>query len=147
MRRIVDNDLLTMLARLIVGGAFIYASIYKIIEPAAFAKSIWFYHMVPGVLINLMALVLAWFELICGLFLILGIWYRGAVLGMFLMNLMFIIALSTAIAKGIDIDCGCFKASKGAGESAWQSLLTDIGLMILVLQMMASKSKRWLIKA
>ena len=52
MRKLLDNDLLTLISRLFIGGVFIYASFYKIIEPASFAKSIWYYHMVPGSLIN-----------------------------------------------------------------------------------------------
>ncbi len=47
MRRVVDHDLLTLVSRLVVGASFVYASFYKIIEPATFAKSIWYYHMVP----------------------------------------------------------------------------------------------------
>ena len=79
MRRIVDHDLITQVVRLVVGVVFIYASYYKIVEPASFARSIWYYHMVPGSLINLMALFLPWLELVCGLCLILGVWYRGAI--------------------------------------------------------------------
>ena len=31
------------------------------------------------------------------------------------MNLMFIIALAAALARGLDISCGCFRASGGHG--------------------------------
>ena len=78
MRKLIDNDYLTMVSRLVLGIVFIYASIYKILEPGMFAKSIWYYHMVPGVLINLMALILPWLEILVGLGLILGIFYRGS---------------------------------------------------------------------
>ena len=66
MRKLIDNDFLTLASRLFIGIVLIYASYYKIIDPGSFAKSIWYYHMVPGALINLMALVLAWLELIVG---------------------------------------------------------------------------------
>ncbi len=145
MRRVIDNDYFTMLSRLIVGLLFIYASYYKIMDPGSFAKSIWYYHLIPGNLINLIALILPWVELLCGLFLIFGIFYRGAVLLIFLMVAIFILALSSTIIRGIDIDCGCFKAAKSATESAWKSLLFDVGLMILTLQLLLSRSKRWLL--
>jgi hypothetical protein len=64
MRRLIDSDHLTLVSRLLVGGMYIVASYYKIVEPSSFAKSIWQYHMVPGTLINLMAVILPWLELL-----------------------------------------------------------------------------------
>ena len=145
VRRLIDNDLLTIISRLFVGGAFIYASLYKVIDPAAFAKSIWYYHMVPGALINLMALILPWLELLCGLGLILGIAYRGSALLINLMVLVFIFALSSAIARDINIDCGCFKAAEASSESAVRSLIFDLLMLLFSLQVMASRSRRWML--
>lgn len=141
--RIISNDWLTLLCRLIVGGIFIYASVYKIFEPGSFAKSIWYYHLVPGSLINLMALILPWVELLVGVALIIGIEYRGAVLWANLMTVVFLIALGSAISRGLSIDCGCFKAAKAGTESAWKSFYYDIGLLVLTLQLLLSKSTRW----
>lgn len=145
MRRLIDNDLLTMLIRLTVGITFIYASYYKVIDPGSFARSIWYYHMVPGVLINFMALILPWIELLAGLAIIFGVQYRGGVLLVSLMTLVFIAALSSAIYRGISIDCGCFKASETSAGSAWRSFWFDIGLIILCLQLWFSRSRRWMI--
>jgi len=132
MRRLIDNDYLTLLFRIAVGGVFIVASYYKIIQPADFAKSIWYYHLSPGSLINLTALILPWLELVCGVCLILGLWYRGA-----------IIALATAVARGLDIDCGCFKAAQADGGNTLTALLEDIPLVVMVVQLWFSRSKRW----
>ncbi len=147
MRRIIDNDLLTLLVRLAVGITYIYASFYKVIEPGAFAKSIWFYHMVPGNLINLIALILPWLELVVGLALIVGLFYRGAVLWINLITVLFVIALSTAIARGLNIDCGCFKVGKEATGAAWDALIFDIGLLALTLQLWFSRSRKWMLAA
>ncbi len=143
--RLINNDYLTMLSRLLIGGMLIYASFYKIIEPASFAKSIWYYHLVPGYLINLMALILPWLELFCGVGLILGILYDGSRLWSALMMVVFIIALASTIYRGIDIDCGCFKASQGATKSAWSALIFDLVAMLFIVQLMLSKSRRWLV--
>ncbi len=143
MRRIIDNDYLTLIVRLAVGVIFIYASIYKIIEPSDFARSIWYYHMVPGSLINLMALILPWVELICGVMLIVGALYDGAVVLVNLMTVMFIIALVSAIARNLDIECGCFKAAQGATDSAWQSLIFDFVLLFFTVQLLVSRSMRF----
>ena len=144
MRRIIDNDHLTMAARLVVGVIFVYASVYKIIEPGSFAKSIWFYHLVPGSLINLIALVLPWVELLAGLGLIFGVLYRGAALWVNAMTVVFIAALTSAVARGLNIDCGCFEAAEDATGSAWQSLIFDWGLLVLTLQLWFSRSRRWM---
>jgi uncharacterized membrane protein YphA (DoxX/SURF4 family) len=143
MRRIVDNDHLTFIIRLAVGLTFVYASFYKILEPGTFAKSIWYYHMVPGSLLNLMALVLPWLELVAGLALIFGVYYRGAIIWANLMTALFIVALSSAIVRGISIDCGCFKAAAATNDSALNALLFDFGLIILTLQLLFSRSRRW----
>ncbi len=144
MRRIVDNDFLTLFSRLFIGGMWTYASFYKIIDPGVFAKSIWYYHMVPGELINLMALILPMLELVIGLAVIIGIWYRGAVLWSNVLLVVFIIALASTIARGLDIDCGCFKAGQNATGPAWDSLLFDIVALVLAMQMFFSRSKRWM---
>lgn len=142
-------DVLTLLSRLFIGGALIWASWYKIVEPASFAKSIWYYHLVPGQLINLMALVLPWMELLVGLGLILGIWYRGAALWSLALNLIFIAALSSAIVRGLNIDCGCFKTGGGSGTAAaWKSLYLNAGMLaaniVILFTFYGAKSRRWL---
>jgi putative oxidoreductase len=147
MRKLIDNDYLTILSRLLIGGMFIYASFYKIVDPGAFAKSIWYYHLVPGKLISLMALILPWLELLIGLSVILGVFYRGAVLWVNVVMLVFIVALSTTIARGISIDCGCFRASQGATHTAWESLIFDLVALLFCLQMLFSRSRRWLLSS
>lgn len=146
MRRIVDNDYLTMVSRLFIGGMFIYASFYKIIDPASFAKSIWQYHMVPGSLINVMALVLPWLELLIGAGLIIGLFYRGAIWWSNLLLVVFIIALASTISRGLDIECGCFKAGESATGPAWSSLWFDVVALLFSLQLLVGKSKRWLLQ-
>jgi len=143
LRRIIDNDFLTMISRLFIGIVFIYASFYKIIEPGTFARSIWYYHLIPGNLINLAALIMPWLELLCGLALIFGIYYRGAVAWVNIMTVVFIIALYTTIYRGLSIDCGCFKASGEAASKAWKSLIFDLVILVFTLQMFLSRSKKW----
>jgi putative oxidoreductase len=143
MRKVIDNDYFTLLSRLLVGGMFIYAAYYKVVDPAAFAKSIWYYHLVPGKLINLMALVLPWLELLCGVALILGFLYRGAVLWMNVLLIVFIVALGSTIVRGISVDCGCFKAAEATSDSARETIIRDLVTMIFSVQLLLSRSRRW----
>ena len=144
MRRVIDNDYLTMMFRIILGVIFIIASYYKITDPLSFAKSIWYYHMVPGSLINLMALVLPWVELLAGIGLIVGVGYRGSLLLITLLTAVFIAALISAVARGLSIDCGCFKAAGSGESSARNALIQDAIMTIAIIQLWLSRSRRWM---
>jgi len=122
-----------IISRLILGAVFIYASIDKIQNPADFAKAINNYHVLPFGLENLMALVLPWLELFVGICLIIGVMVDGATILVVLMNIMFIFAISQALARGISIDCGCFSVSSESGGSTIgiQTIIRDIGYLIL----------------
>ena len=103
-----------LMCRLILGGVFIYASVDKILHPAAFAEAVYNYKILPDALINLTAIILPWLELILGVFLILGLWLPGAALLSNLLLLTFFGALVFNLARGLDIHCGCFSTSQEA---------------------------------
>ena len=107
------SPLLVMICRLVLGVVFIYASWDKLLDPAGFAQNIHHYRMVPYALLHPFAVFLPMLEMVVGVALILGIQLRGAALLTLLMNLMFIVALATALARGLDISCGCFHTDGG----------------------------------
>lgn len=115
-------------ARLILAGIFIYASLDKIAHPAAFANDVHNYQILPDALINLTALMLPWLELFLGLCLLTGIWLPGAVLAANGLLIAFLVALGFNLARGIDINCGCFSTgSEAPAMSAGWYLLRDMG--------------------
>ena len=117
-----------IVARLILAGIFIYASLDKIAHPAAFAKDVYNYQILPDALINLAALVLPWLEMFLGLCLLAGIWLPGAVLTINVLMVVFLAALVFNLARGIDINCGCFSTgSEAPAMSAGWYLLRDVG--------------------
>lgn len=117
-------------ARLIMAGIFIYASIEKIAHPAAFAKDIYNYQILPDVLINLTALVLPWLESLLGLCLLTGVWLPGAVLAVNGLLIVFLAALVFNLARGLDVNCGCFGAGGlGPSMSTGWYLLRDLGFL------------------
>jgi uncharacterized membrane protein YphA (DoxX/SURF4 family) len=102
----------SLIARLILGVVFIYASIDKILHPATFAEAVYNYQILPDMLINLTAIILPWLELLLGIFLVLGVCLQGVV---FLSNMLLAIffgALVFSLARGLDINCGCFSTSQ-----------------------------------
>jgi len=117
-------------ARLVMAGIFIYASLDKIAHPPAFAKDVYNYQILPDALINLTALVLPWLELFLGLCLLTGIWLPGAVLTSNGLLVVFLAALVFNLARGLDINCGCFSTgSEAPAMSAGWYLLRDAGFL------------------
>lgn len=117
---------LVFFARMILGIVFIYASWDKIIHPAAFAEAIGNYHVLPLGLENITGLIMAWLELLVGLCLISGIMVDGAAIMSAIMMIIFILAISQALARGIDIECGCFSVSEeGGAKVGFRRLFED----------------------
>jgi len=111
-----------LISRLFLGGIFVYASFDKILHPFEFAEVVYNYQLLPDVLVNLVSLFLPWLELLVGLSLILGVWLPGAVLICNLLLMVFFSTLVFNIARGLDIDCGCFTVSVGTssgGHMLW----------------------------
>ena len=106
---------LPLIFRIILGVIFIYASYDKILNPVGFSDNIHNYHMTPVAVENLAALIIPWIELIVGVFLILGVFLEGATSITIGMLIFFIIVLSQAVFRGIDVHCGCFKTEADAG--------------------------------
>ena len=102
-------------ARWYLGVLFVGACLHKIAEPASFALDIATYDILPLVAVNLVAIVLPWIELYAGAMLIAGWRVRASSLIVAAMMLVFLAALWIALARGLDMSCGCF-ASQGAEE-------------------------------
>ncbi len=130
MKSIFGNEYLIFIARLIVGAVFIVVGVSKIADPNLFAKEIANYRMLPEILINSVAIVLPWIELICGVLLILGVRLRASAAVIFVLLLLFNIMVATAWARGLNIDCGCYShiARQTVGLP---KLLENTGLMLL----------------
>jgi uncharacterized membrane protein YphA (DoxX/SURF4 family) len=130
IKGVLSSQPLQVLARLVLGGIFIYASIDKIVQPLEFAKIIKNYQILPGFLITLPALVLPWLELLAGVLLVAGIWTRSAAWLLSLLLLAFILALGVNAFRGIDVSCGCFSTSAADTENAWVLIGRDLLILL-----------------
>jgi putative oxidoreductase len=123
---------LTLLARLLIGVIFVYASVYKIWAPTEFAVSIRNYMIIPVAWSNIIAVALPWIELGAGALLILGIFTRPAALLITGMLVVFLGAIIYAYSIGLDIDCGCFSsAASSQGRITPFNLVLDSTLVII----------------
>ena len=107
-----------LIARLILGVVFIYASVDKIAHPMAFAETIYNYQILPGYFISFTAIVLPWLELVLGIFLILGFFQEGSATMATFLLIVFFSAMVFNLARGLDIHCGCFSTSTGGTSNA-----------------------------
>lgn len=108
-------------ARFFLAGVFLYAGVSKVMEPQRFATSIEQYRVFPQGSARYLALFLPWLEIICALSLLTGWMHRGASLLLLALTSAFVILISSAIARNLDISCGCFGTEDGV--SLWFSLL------------------------
>jgi putative oxidoreductase len=126
------QGILVMICRWIVGGVFVFASLDKLANPAGFAQAIFHYRILPISLLHPVALLLPMTELILGLSLLLGPARRGSALLAGLLTIVFMAAIGSALARGLDITCGCFH-TEGGHSVGLSLLLRDVGLLALCL--------------
>lgn len=96
------------LGRLILGGTFVYAASFKILDPAGFVADIGHYRLLPYPLTVALGIYLPWLELLCGTALLIRRLEQGALLILTGLCCLFAIALASAWFRGLDINCGCF---------------------------------------
>lgn len=120
-----------ILVRMILGAVFIYASWDKIVNPADFAKAVANYHILPEILVNPVAWVLPWLEMVCGVCLLIGWITRGSALIITGLLVMFITALGYNLFRGVDIQCGCFSLTAEKSLPLYLDILRDFILLVI----------------
>jgi uncharacterized membrane protein YphA (DoxX/SURF4 family) len=147
------RDLWLFLVRLFVGGFFVYSGLAKGLHPADFLRLLRVYDLTSEpVLLNLIAAALPWFEVFCGLLLMLGVAVPGTALIALLMLLPFTaVVLNRALELqattglpfcAIRFDCGC-----GTGEVAICNKLVENGCLVgLCLWLTFSVRSRWALR-
>ncbi|HEY6007078.1 MAG TPA: MauE/DoxX family redox-associated membrane protein [Geobacteraceae bacterium] len=116
--------------RLLLGGLFLYAGVPKILDPVGFAGNVAAYRLLPYFYDYVVAAVFPWLEVTCGILLVIGLRVRAAAMLLLLLDLVFIGVISSAIVRGLDIDCGCFRPG-GGSASPWMALGRDLLILCL----------------
>jgi len=130
---------LLVLGRVALGAIFLYAAFAKLYFDGAwhlrdyhffFAMAIDSYKMLPLSVVEWMARILPWFELLLGGLLIVGIGLRWAGSITTALLLVFIGAMTRAKILGLEINCGCFGNNEKLGTA---TLIRDSSLLVLAL--------------
>lgn len=139
---VLAGKLLETLARIGLGGMFVFASWFKIQNPLGFAMLIAQYQFLPSWAVNLFALVLPQMEFWTGLAIVFTPWSREAASLLLLMFAAFIVALGQAVARHLGITCGCFELDGALDKrEAWISLVRDIILLAPTLWLVRRPSR------
>jgi putative oxidoreductase len=125
--RYLRHPYVALIFRLALAAVFLWAGFAKAWNPQEFGLEIARYRMVPHHLINALAIMLPWIEIVAGLLLVVGLWVRAAALLCTGMMVMFVAAIVVALQRGLDISCGCFgggdQAARLSQATLWRDLL------------------------
>ena len=141
MLKLLNNSYINLILRLVLGCIFLLAASSKIANPSAFAGDIANYKIIPGFAINIFAMTLPWIELVCAIFIISGIRLKSSTAIIGILILVFNAAIIIAMAKGLNINCGCHTKIM-AEQVGWKKLIENTGLFLSALYIFYSKGTK-----
>lgn len=134
MRRLDNYQTISAnIFRIGLGFLFIYAALDKIIAPARFAQVIYNYRLLPVELVNICAIVMPWLEITLGICLLFGIWLETASIVVAGLTVAFIIMIASAMARDLNIECGCFTLNKSGDVVSWKRIAEDLAILAAAL--------------
>jgi uncharacterized membrane protein YphA (DoxX/SURF4 family) len=116
------QPIITLLARLVLGGVLLVAGGLKVTKPTESANAVAAYKILPTNLAHFFGYALPWLEVAIALLLIVGFMVRPAAVISGVIMLVFVGAIASVWARGILIDCGCF----GGGGKIDPSLASQV---------------------
>ncbi len=132
--------------RLALAGIYIFAAVPKVLDPWSFTHAIHNFRILPQPWIPPLAVILPPLEALAALAVVTGILYRGGLLCLTLLSFAFAAGIGSAIARGLDIDCGCFGSLAQSSASLPHLALnvgsTAAGIMLLVWSGLPRKRRR-----
>jgi uncharacterized membrane protein YphA (DoxX/SURF4 family) len=140
MSKIFNNKYLLTIIRLFLGFIFIYAAVTKVSDAEGLSQAIYNYKLLPLSLVNILAIILPWIELCAGILLIFGISVKENSAIIFGLLIIFILAVTISLFRGLDISCGCFGTVDGSRVGLLK-ILENIGLLVLSVLLIKFDSK------
>ena len=127
--------MLGLASRLIVGGVWVVAGALKLPDPAENVRAVRAYQLLPEAVVPAVGYALPILELLLGICLIIGLLTRVSAVLSGILLIAFIIGISAAWARGLEIECGCFGGGGGPAENAdekypWE-IARDVALLLL----------------
>ena len=140
------KDWIGLAARLVAGGVWIVAGLLKLPDPAESVRAVRAYDLLPESVVPTVGHVLPLVEVVVGACLVLGLLTRSMGVVSALLFVAFIIGISSAWARGLEIDCGCFGGGgqvAGASSKYPAEIARDVGLLLASLWLVVRPRTRW----
>src|SRR5262249_23765969 len=110
--------------RCVLGLAFVWAAIIKLMDPPAFKAAVEAYRLpAPHLLSQLAAFSLPWIELATGGLLLVGVWVEKSLICSVVLLALFSIATGQAWIRGLQVSCGCFSLGGFGVEDKFSNLV------------------------
>lgn len=128
-------DAIGLVARLVLGVTLIYAGLIKAGHLLDSARAVLAYQIFPWEIAKPIGYVLPMLEIVLGVLILVGFFTRPVAVIISLLWIAFILGISQAWMRGLQIDCGCFGGGGAltAGEKPgyfWE-VARDVGLLLL----------------
>lgn len=118
---------MTLVVRLLVGGLFIAAGASKVGHFNDLAAAIAGFRILPAGAIGPLAVLLPFFEIGLGLYLIAGLFTRTVASIAAAQLVLYAAAIASAVIRHIPANCGCFGPQDSA-TADWPHVLADLAL-------------------
>jgi len=125
-----------------LGAIMLYAGAVKALDPGAFAASLGNYHLFPAFLLAPLGTLVPWLEIASGAALVLNRLTLGAATLCTALGVSFVVALSSAWWRGLDIDCGCFGGGTAGSGNVALALLRAAGILCAAAMLLVRTTRR-----
>lgn len=136
--RVIGRTVLLIL-RLATAGLFTWAALVKLSDTRDFVFSIKGFELLPEHMLEPLAYMVPWIELVCAAALLVGFWARPAAVVIGGMLVVFIGAILSVLARKMSVECGCFGDFSflcEPGAIGWCNIWQNVLLFAIALPVM-----------
>jgi uncharacterized membrane protein YphA (DoxX/SURF4 family) len=130
--RMALEQTVTFAVRVLIGALFVMAGATKVGHFNDLAAAIAGYRLVPEQIVGPLAVLLPFFEIGLGLYLIAGLLTRGAALVASALLAIYSAVIASAVFRHIPAACGCF-GPQDTARADWPHVLVDLALAAVCL--------------
>lgn len=133
-------------ARMLVGGVWLVAAVLKIPDLPSSVRAVRAYQLLPEAVVPAVGYALPVVELMVGILLLVGLAVRPSAVVSAVLFVAFIVGISAAWARGLQIDCGCFGGggydANATDKYPWE-IARDLGLLFASLWLVVRPRTPW----
>jgi putative oxidoreductase len=118
----------------LLGAVLLYSGGVKLADLDGFARVLDNYRLLPDSVVNVVAVMVASVEVAAGAALVAGFWWglrQGGAVVAGVLFLVFGVLGAVALARGLDIACGCFSTAPDSAKLGWMTVARNAFLMVL----------------